>query len=162
MLTTGIALILLCIIFFPCVNSATSEHKKSDNLDFTKDETVKKELRDIQPIDDDTAASKTNNLNNNIIENTGKIYGYTHCSHGVWTWDPIPYTWVRVGLRITRSDNRGYYELNNLPIDRTYRVIANRLGYLKTVNKVTLTQEKPEVSQYIDMDWIIEYIFDFF
>jgi len=238
-LTIGIVLILLCIVFIPCISSTTSENKKSDNKYFTKndldttclgtiygnthmsycwswcpvpfaivtagcrktistingfyiisglplektynligskkgyhndsemitltrEEPVKKVLLDLQPIDDDIIDLKANNLTNNENENTGKIYGYTHCSHGVWTWDPIPYAWVRVGLRITRSDSRGYYELNNLPLDRKYRVIANRLGYLKTINKVTLTQEKPEVEQYIDMDWIIEYIFDFF
>ena len=93
-------------------------------------------------------------------ENTGKIYGYTHCSHGVWTWDPIPHAIVRIGLKITRSDSNGYYEITGLPLNRTYRVVANHLCYIRKVEKVTLTTEKPEKNLYIDMEWVLEYIFD--
>ena len=66
---------------------------------------------------------------------------------------------VWTGLKITRSDSKGYYEITGLPIDRTYRVVANRFGYLRTVEKVTLTAGKPAKEIYIDMIWIIDFIF---
>ena len=90
----------------------------------------------------------------------GKIYGYTHCSHGVWTWDPIPYARVRVGTKITKSDERGYYEISGLQVDHTYRVVATRLGYFRTVEKFTLISEKPEKEIYIDMYSFIDWLFD--
>jgi len=94
-------------------------------------------------------------------ENTGKIYGYTHCSNGVWTWDPIPNAIVRIGLRITKSYSNGYYEINGLKINRTYRVIANHMFYSRTVEKIKLTSEKPERSLYIDMNSFLDLFFEF-
>jgi hypothetical protein len=108
----------------------------------------------------DTIFGKESIKNSEKTENTGKIYGYTHCSHGVWTWDPIPHAIVRIGLKITRSDNNGYYEITGLPLNRTYRVVANHLCYIRRVEKVTLTAEKPVKNLYIDMEWVLEYIFD--
>lgn len=115
---------------------------------------------DLQPNEDSVNKAITQ-VKNEETEYVGKIYGYTQCSHGVWTWDPIPNAMVRTGFKITRSDDEGYYEITGLPIDRTYRVVANRFGYLRTVEKVTLTAEKPEVELYIDMMWIIDFIFSF-
>jgi len=107
-----------------------------------------------------TSRGNWNIKNSEKTEYLGKIYGYTHCSHGVWTWDPIPYAIVRIGLKITRSDSKGYYEITRLPINRTYTVIANHLCYIRSVEKITLTAEKPEKELYIDMEWGLEYIFD--
>jgi hypothetical protein len=104
----------------------------------------------------DTIFRKDNIKNSEKTEYIGKIFGYTHCSHGVWTWDSVPHAFVRVGLKITRSDSTGYYEINGLPINRTYRVVANHLWYYRTVKKVTLTEEKPEKELYIDMQFIFD------
>jgi len=93
-------------------------------------------------------------------EYVGKIYGYTQCSRGGWAWDPIPHAIVRIGLKITRSDSYGYYEITGLPINRTYIVVANHLGYVRTVGKVILTAEKPEKKLDIEMESVFGFILD--
>jgi hypothetical protein len=101
---------------------------------------------------------KDNSKNLEKTENIGKIYGQT--IWGGWAGGPLSNVIVRIGLRITRSDSNGYFEISGLPINRTYRVVANHLSYMRTVEKVTLTSEKPEKMIYIHMDFFIDFIFD--
>lgn len=103
---------------------------------------------------------KDNTKNSKKTEYTGKIYGYTICSDGIWTWLPISNAMVRIGLKITRSDSNGYYEITGLSINRTYIVVANHLGYITTVKKVTLTIERPEKEFNIGMQSLLDFIFN--
>ena len=103
---------------------------------------------------------KDNIRNSEKTEYIGKIYGYTYCSDVIWGWIPIPHAIVIIGLHITKSDSNGYYEITGLPINRTYMVVATHLWYIRTVEKVTLTSEKPEKELNIGMQSLLDFIFN--
>ena len=109
---------------------------------------------------DKSSLLKDNLKNSEKTENIGKIYGQTLWYPGDWTGGSLSNVIVRIGLRITRSDSNGYFEISGLPINRRYRVVAYHLGYMRTVEKVTLTSEKPEKMIYIHMELFIDFIFN--
>ena len=106
---------------------------------------------DLQEDEDDSIDVKT-------IEGTtsnGKIYGYTYRPM-IWSWFPIPFARVRIGLQTKRTDKEGYYEFTNLPVDKTYTIVADAIGYSRNTEKVTLTTRKPEVWQNIGLHPIFD------
>ncbi len=74
----------------------------------------------------------------------GRIYGYTYQIIG-WETFPAPFTHIQAGGVQDISDIYGYYELNDLPLNRTYELKANKLGYEEVTVFVELTLEELEV-----------------
>ena len=79
-----------------------------------------------------------------------KIYGEVGNSHGVYAWTSCPFALVTTGLRRTRCNFNGEYELSCLPLNRVYKVTAHHFGYRQT-EFVRLTTEDPVKKLFIDM-----------
>jgi hypothetical protein len=81
---------------------------------------------------------------------TGTIHGEVGNSHGVYAWTTCPFALVTTGIRRTRCNFDGEYELSCLTLNREYKVTAHYLRYKET-EYVTLTKENPVKKIFFDM-----------
>lgn len=93
-----------------------------------------------------TESIDTNELTNCI----GTIYGEVGNSHGVYAWTPCPFALVTTGIRRTRCNFDGEYDLSGLTLNRKYIVTAHYLGYKQT-EVATLTKEETVKKIFFDM-----------
>ena len=90
-----------------------------------------------------------------INPDKGKIYGYTLQTYS-WGIFPLPFTLVVAksgDFHKSAFSLLGYYEINDLPLDRTYTVIGYHRGYrCPSPVVVKLTTSDPEVRADIYME----------
>ena len=90
-----------------------------------------------------------------INPDKGKIYGFTLQTCG-WCLCPLPFTLVVAksgSFHKSAFSLLGYYEINDLPLDRTYTVIGYHRGYrCPSPVVVKLTASDPEVRADIYME----------
>jgi len=75
----------------------------------------------------------------------GCIYGQTRffIDDTSWVTSPLPYVLVDAGIRSVRSNLSGHYQLQGLPIGRTYSVIYSIKGFKSKTIMITLSKENP-------------------
>lgn len=86
-------------------------------------------------------------------EDTGSITGYVYYYDS--TWGPmimVKYAFVNAGIEHDFSNRHGYYEINNLPINRYYNISIYSLCLKSETKSVYLTQDIP--NQMLDFELI--------
>ena len=81
---------------------------------------------------------------------TGVIYGHTYMSY-CWSWNPILFAKVDVGVKKTISTINGFYIISGLSLNKTYTVIGSKDGYHNDIKIVRLTEEIPIIEVNLDL-----------
>ncbi len=96
-------------------------------------------------------------INSDIIEfnpestKTGRISGNVYYTKG-WIFYNLPFVIVDAGCKKDMTNLFGFYEINNLEVDRTYQLTVSTSGFKEKTIEVNLTKEKSD----IDIDFELE------
>lgn len=64
--------------------------------------------------------------------------------------DSISFVKVKVGSKIIRCENDGYYTISGLPLDVPLKITARKFVFYSDCKTITLTDDEPE--EYLLLD----------